>query len=147
MFDKKHEYFPNGKTFYMIDRSTFEIRKTKIYGYQFNKKSNNFYVYAKMHYIDFSSKSYGKKQGIKKVWEFSKPSYFHKSIKDAILFAKTEKKNRILSRINDLQKQIEKRKDEIKENQEKIKSLTDSDIKIKEGIFDNFSPDSSRGYL
>lgn len=131
----------------MIDRSTFEIRKTKIYGYQFNKKSNNFYVYVKMHYIDFSSKSYGKKQGIKKFWEFSKPNYFHKSIKDAILFAKTEKKNRILLRIDDLQKQIEKRKDEIKEKQEKINSLTDADIKIREGIFDNFSPDSSKGYL
>jgi len=36
MFDKKYKQFPNGKVFYMIDRSTFEIRKTKIYGYQFD---------------------------------------------------------------------------------------------------------------
>ena len=147
MFDKKHEYFLNGKTFYMIDRSTFEIRKTKIYGYQFNKKWNNFYVYAKMHYVDFSASSYGKKQGIRKFWEFSKPNYFHKSIKDAILFAKTEKKNSIQARILDLEKQIEKRQKEIKEKQEKINSLTDADIKIREGVFDNFSPNSSKGYL
>ena len=35
MFNKKWEKFANGKTFYMIDRHNFEIRKTKIYGYQY----------------------------------------------------------------------------------------------------------------
>ena len=146
MFDKKWEKFANGKTFYMIDRHDFEIRKTKIYGYQFNK-NKNFYVYAKMHYIDFSSKSYGKNQGVKKVWEYSKPNYFHKNIKDAILFAKTEKKNRIQARILDLEKQVEKKQQEIKEKQQKIESLTNEDIVIKEGVFDNISPNSSRGFL
>jgi hypothetical protein len=146
MFDKKWEKFTNGKTFYMIDKHNFEIRKTKIYGYQFDK-NKNFYVYAKIHYMNFSLTKGLSNQGIKKSWELSKPNYFHKSIKDAILFAKTEKKNHIFKRIDDLQKQIEKRKDEIKEKQEKINSLTDSDIKIKEGTFDNFCPSSSRGYL
>lgn len=150
MFDKKWEKFTNGKTFYMIDKHTYEIRKTKIYGYQFGRqfnKNKNFYVYAKIHYMNFGFTKGLSNQGIKKSWESTKPYYFHKNIKDAILFAKIEKKNHILARIDDLQKQIEKRKNEMKEKQEKINSLTDSDIKIKEGTFDNFCPSSSRGYL
>jgi|TARA_R100000081_G_C4764581_1_gene141920 hypothetical protein len=146
MFDKKWEKFTNGKTFYMIDRSTFEIRKTKIYGYQFDK-NKNFYVYAKIHYMNFGFTKGLSNQGIKKSWEFSKPNCFHKNVKDAILFAKAEKKNRIQERILDLEKQIEKRQKEVKEKQQKIESLTNEDIVIKEGVFDNFSPNSSRGYI
>jgi hypothetical protein len=88
MFDKKYEKFPNGKIFYMIDRSNYEIRKTKIYGYQFTKKTQ-FYVLVKMHYSSLSAKVLN---GINKDWEYEKPSRFHKSLKDAILSQRLKRK-------------------------------------------------------
>ena len=144
MFDKKYEKFPNGKIFYMIDRSTFEIRKTKIYGYQYTKKQNNFYVYAKMEYTSLSDKILC---GIKKSWQSSLPNYFHTNKKDAVLFAMSAKKNQIHKRINDLEKQIEQKKSEIEEKKNKINSMKNEDIKIREGTFDNFCPNGSEIYL
>lgn len=146
MFDKKHEYFLNGKTFYMIDKDNFEIRKTKIYGYQFNSLKA-FYVFGKIHYMNFGFTKGLKNQGIKKMWEKSKPSFFHTNIKDAILFAKIERKNFHLKQIALLEERIARNKEKIANQQEKINSISDETIVVKEGVFDNLSPDSSRGYL
>lgn len=140
MFDKKYEKFPNGKIFYMIDRSNYEIRKTKIYGYQFTKK-RNFYVLVKMHYSSLSAKVLN---GINKDWEYEKPSRFHKSLKDAILFAKVEKKNSYEASIKKHEEEIAKRKKWIEEQREKINSITDESIVVKEGVFDNYCPRGSR---
>ena len=143
MFDKKWEKFANGKTFYMIDRHNSEIRKTKIYGYQFTKKGN-FYVFVKMRYFALSAK---KKNGINKGWEYEKPSSFHKSLKDAILFAKAAKKNSYQASIKRHEEEIAKRKNFIAELTEKINSITDESIVVKEGVFDNYNPNRTRGYL
>lgn len=121
MFDKKWEKFTNGKTFYMIDKHTYEIRKTKIYGYQFTNKGS-FYVYVKMRYFALSAK---KKNGINKSWESESPSRFHKSLKDALLFAKIEIKNSYEARIKRHEEEIAKRKKLIEERKEKINSITD----------------------
>ena len=143
MFDKKWEKFANGKTFYMIDRHNFEIRKTKIYGYQFTKKGN-FYVFVKMRYFALSAK---KKNGISKGWESESPSRFHKTLKDAIVFAKAEKKNSYQASIKRHEEEIAKRKKFIAELTEKRNSITDESIVVKEGVFDNYNPNSTRGYL
>jgi len=143
MFDKKYEQFPNGKVFYMIDRSNYEIRKTKIYGYQYTKKGS-FAVLVKMCYLAISAK---KKNGINKDWEYEIPSRFHKTLKDAILFAKVQKKNSYEASIKKHEEEIAKRKKWIEEQREKINSITDESIVVKEGVFDNYSPDTTRGYL
>ena len=140
MFDKKWEKFTNGKTFYMIDRYDYEIRKTKIYGYQYTKKGN-FYVLVKMYFTSYNSKV---SNGMKKEWEYEKPNRFHKSLKDAILFAKAEMKNSFQASIKKHEEEIAKRKKWIEEQREKINSITDKSIDVKEGIFDNYNPKGSR---
>lgn len=144
MFDKKYKIFPNGKIFYMIDKDKHEIRKTKIYGYQFTKKGS-FAVLAKMQHWKLGAISKGTK--LAKVWEYEKPSRFHKSLKDAILFAKIEIKNSDEARIKRHEEEISKRKKLIEERKEKINSITDDTIIVKEGVFDDYSPDTTRGYL
>ena len=64
---------------------------------------------------------------------------------DALIFA--AKKNSYQASIKRHEEEIAKRKNFIAELTEKINSITDESIVVKEGVFDNYNPDSTRGYL
>ena len=99
---KRYEVWQRPKTFWSFSyRKVFRI---KLYGYQYTRKHNIFYVYMKQ---EFGSLNSNKTQ-IKKQWVQAFPNYFDKDKSFIIETALNFRKQKVRKKLDELKSQLKK---------------------------------------